>query len=219
MTPGKRFMDVAGAVAGLLVAAPVMLVIAIAIKAGDGGPVFFRQRRIGRHGVPFGIWKFRSMATGAEFAGPSVTAHGDPRVTPVGAWLRRIRLDELPQLLNILMGEMSFVGPRPEVPGFVAMYDEEQRRVLQFVPGLTDPASLAYRNEAELLAGSEEPAGDYAKWIMPVKVRMSLEYARRATVWSDLRMIAATAAALLGAGPPPAARIDRPFPGANRCGH
>jgi lipopolysaccharide/colanic/teichoic acid biosynthesis glycosyltransferase len=212
---GKRLVDVAGAGLGLIAAAPVMAAVAAAIRLSDGGPVFFRQTRVGRHGVPFRIWKFRTMVQGAEGDGPSLTMPGDRRVTRVGAWLRRIRFDELPQLFNILAGEMSFVGPRPEVPKYVALYDGEQRMVLELVPGLTDPASLSYRNESELLAGWPDPERAYAEQIMPVKIRLSLEYARRATVWSDLRLVATTLGAVFGAGPPPVAQLDRPFPGAH----
>ena len=214
MTRVKRFLDVAGALLGLAVASPLLATIALAIKLGDGGPVFFRQTRVGRCGTPFRIWKFRTMVEDGARSGPRLTAAGDGRVTRVGAWLRRIRFDELPQLLNILAGEMSFVGPRPEVPAFVARYDAEQRRVLEFVPGLTDPASLAYRDEAEMLAGQSDPERVYAEQIMPEKIEMSLRYAHRATVWSDIRIIMQTLGAVVGAGPPPAARLDRPFPGA-----
>ena len=214
MTRAKRALDVAGALLGLAVASPLMAAIALAIRLGDGGPVFFRQTRVGRNGVPFTIWKFRTMVRGGEQAGPQVTASGDARVTTVGAWLRRLRFDEVPQLLNILAGDMSFVGPRPEVPAFAAKYDADQRRVLELVPGLTDPATLAYRNEAEMLAGWPDPERIYAEQIMPDKIHMSLRYARRATVWSDLRIIMQTLGAIVGAGPPPAARPARPFPGA-----
>lgn len=176
----------------LAVAAPIMVVVALLVRAHDGGPAFFRQVRIGRHGVPFRIWKFRTMVAGQERAGPGVTAGGDPRITPLGARLRRYKLDELPQLLNILVGEMSFVGPRPEVPRFVAAYSPAERQLLEHTPGLTDPASLAYRCEADLLAAAPDPERLYVERVMPEKARLSLEYAQRATFWSDFQVIADT---------------------------
>lgn len=210
----KRLLDLVGSAAGLVLSAPLFALAAARIKAGDGGPIFFRQTRVGRHGVPFRMWKFRTMVDGAERLGSQLTAAEDARITRAGEWLRRTRLDELPQLLNVFAGEMSFVGPRPEVPRFVALYDAEQRRVLEMTPGITDPASLAFRGEASLLAGAADPERLYAERIMPRKIRMSLDYGRRATVRSDLQVIRATLATLLGAGAPVPPPLDRPFPGA-----
>jgi len=215
MRAGKRALDLAlGGIATVL-AAPLFLVVAVLVKAGDGGPVFFRQTRVGRNGVPFRIWKFRTMVQGAEARGSQLTVAMDPRITWAGQWLRRSRFDELPQLFNVLAGEMTLVGPRPEVPRFVALYDADQRRVLELTPGVTDPASLAYRNEASLLAGAPDPERLYAERIMPQKVRMSLEYADRATLWSDLQLIAGTLGTLFGAGSASPPHLDRPFPGAH----
>ena len=211
MTPAKRAFDVAASAAGLLLMAPLFAVVALLVRGYDGGPVFFRQQRVGRRGVPFRIWKFRTMAAGAEHAGPQVTAADDVRVTSVGGWLRRFKLDELPQLINVLAGQMSIVGPRPEVPRFVAMYSPDQRALLDYVPGLTDPASIAYRGEGELLAGLPDPDRVYAERIMPDKARLSLEYARRATMATDLRLIAVT---LLAVGRVPVS-LHPPHPGAN----
>lgn len=219
MSSSKRALDAVGAAAALLAAAPLMAVIALLLRVSDGGPVFFRQVRVGRQGAPFRIWKFRTMMPGAEHAGPEVTAADDRRITPLGARLRRLKLDELPQLFNILAGDMSFVGPRPEVPRFVAAYTTAERELLDYTPGLTDPASLAYRREAELLAAADDPERLYLERIMRDKARLSLEYARQATLRSDLRMIAGTlrAIALRRPADDPAARpptLDRLSPGA-----
>lgn len=190
----KRGMDLLGAAVGLVAVSPLLAAIALAIRLDDGGPVFFRQTRVGRRGRPFRIWKFRTMTTGVT--GTSITVGNDWRITRVGGWLRRGRLDELPQLLNVLTGEMSFVGPRPEVPEFVRGYDAEQRHVLDYRPGITDPASLRFRDEAALLAGREEPLAFYAEQVLPEKLRLSLAYARRATPLTDLGVILATVGAL-----------------------
>ncbi len=219
MRPAKRGLDLVGAAAALLLAAPVMAAIALLLRLSDGGPVFFRQVRVGRHGVPFRIWKFRTMTAGAERAGPEVTAVNDRRITPLGARLRRLKLDELPQLFNILAGEMSFVGPRPEVPRFVAAYTPAEQELLAYTPGLTDPASLAYRREAELLAAAPDPERLYLDRIMHDKARLSLEYARRATLGSDIRMIAGTVRAIVlrqaaADLAPPSPTLDRFSPGA-----
>ena len=193
----KRAVDLVGAAVALAVTAPIMAAIALLVRAQDGGPAFFRQVRVGRGGIPFRIWKFRTMIPGDGRAGLDVTAAGDHRITPLGARLRRLKLDELPQLVNILAGDMSFVGPRPEVPRFVAAYTAAELQLLEYTPGLTDPASLVYRCEAELLGAAADPERLYVDRIMPDKARLSLEYARRATLWSDLRIIAGTLRAMV----------------------
>jgi lipopolysaccharide/colanic/teichoic acid biosynthesis glycosyltransferase len=193
----KRAFDIVAASAGLVILAPLLGVLAALVRAHDGGPVWFRQVRVGRGGVPFSIWKFRTMIPDSEGAGPAVTAGGDPRITPIGARLRRWKLDELPQLLNVLAGEMSLVGPRPEVPRFVAAYSAAERPLLDHLPGLTDPAALAYRAEEALLAAAADPERVYIERIMPDKARISLEYAARATVRSDIGVLAGTVASLL----------------------
>jgi lipopolysaccharide/colanic/teichoic acid biosynthesis glycosyltransferase len=147
---------------------------------------------VGRRGKPFRIWKFRTMVVDAAVLGPPLTVGEDPRITPIGRWLRKLKLDELPQLFNVLVGEMSLVGPRPEVPKYVALYSPEQRRVLDCRPGITDPASLAYFNENELLAGAAEPQAVYIAQIMPAKLQINAEYAARATLASDLMIILRT---------------------------
>jgi lipopolysaccharide/colanic/teichoic acid biosynthesis glycosyltransferase len=201
----KRTFDLCAAVVGLLVLLPLFAAIALVVKAYDGGPVFFRQERVGRRGRPFRIWKFRTMVPDAERLGGLLTVGGDRRVTPVGQWLRRHKLDELPQLLNVLAGEMSLVGPRPEVPKYVALYTPEQRRVLELTPGITDPGSLAYVNESELLANSAEPERTYVLHVMPDKLRRNLEYAAIASVRTDVGVILSTIRNLLRA-PTPEAR-------------
>jgi len=187
-----RLFDLLGATFGLLLLAPMLLLIAVAIRLADGAPVFYRQVRVGRNGRPFRIWKFRTMVVDADRAGKPLTVGGDPRVTRTGAWLRRWKLDELPQLLNVVAGDMGFVGPRPEVPRYVALYTESQRRVLDLRPGITDLASIAYRNESDLLEGREDPEGYYIGTILPDKIRINLDYATRAGLWRNIKVILAT---------------------------
>ena len=196
MSGGKRLFDILASAAGLLVLSPVFLAVAAAIKLQSPGPVFFRQERVGRGGAPFRIWKFRTMVTDAEQQGGALTVGEDPRITPLGRVLRRYKLDELTQLLNVLRGEMSMVGPRPEVAKYVAAYSAEERRVLDLVPGVTDPASLEYRNEAAVLAARADPERAYVQEIAPHKIRLNLEYAGRATRRSDLGIILKTIAHL-----------------------
>ncbi|HEX5439226.1 MAG TPA: polysaccharide biosynthesis protein [Gemmatimonadaceae bacterium] len=192
MTTIKRVIDVGAAGVGMAMLAPVFVVIGIAIKLHDRGPVFFRQQRVGRHGRPFRMWKFRTMSADAEQRGPLLTVGEDTRVTTLGRWLRAYKLDELPQLINVLAGEMSLVGPRPEVQRYVERYTAEHRRVLRLVPGITDPASIRYRRESDLLAHSHDPEATYVREIMPEKIRINLEYAARATRWSDVRVVLET---------------------------
>jgi lipopolysaccharide/colanic/teichoic acid biosynthesis glycosyltransferase len=188
----KRLFDIVASAIGLLVLWPVFLVIAVLITLEDGGPVFYRQERIGYKGRPFKIWKFRTMVVNADKLGKPLTVGRDPRITRVGYWLRKFKLDELPQLLNVLLGEMSLVGPRPEVPQYVALYTPEQRKVLDLVPGITDPASIKFANEAELLAEASNPEKFYIEHIMPTKIRLNMEYASHATLWSDILVILKT---------------------------
>lgn len=192
MTVGKRALDLCGAVLGLVVLWPVGLLIALAIVLDDQGPVFFRQERVGRGGRTFRMWKFRTMIVDAERVGGQLTVGGDARVTRVGRWLRRLKLDELPQLFNVVRGDMSLVGPRPEVPRYVAQYTPEQRAVLALVPGITDPASIRYYDESAELARAADPERAYVEEIMPAKIRLNLEYAAQATPWTDLCVVLAT---------------------------
>ena len=192
MKTSKRLFDLFWASLGLALIWPVLVLIAIMVKCGDGGPVFFRQERVGRDGKLFRVWKFRTMITEAEKRGKQLTVGSDPRITRVGHLLRRLKLDELPQLFNVLVGQMSFVGPRPEVPGYVELYTPEQKRILELVPGVTDPASIKYLDENDLLTEAADPERYYVEHIMPDKIRTSLEYGDRATVWSDFMIMVKT---------------------------
>jgi lipopolysaccharide/colanic/teichoic acid biosynthesis glycosyltransferase len=185
----KRLYDFVFAALGLVVLSPVFLLLALAVKLCDGGPVFYRQQRAGRHGKPFWIWKFRSMVTGADKMGPSITAGGDRRITPIGRLLRKTKLDELPQLWNVVRGEMSLVGPRPEVPRYVELYTPAQREILKLAPGITDLATLEFRNEEELLRGAADQERFYVEYCLPKKIELNLLYARKANPWQDTLII------------------------------
>lgn len=187
-----RIFDLFVAFIGLLLLLPLLLLVAIIIKLEDGGPVFFRQVRVGKGGRPFKIWKFRTMVVNAESLGRSITVGDDQRITRSGVWLRKWKLDELPQLINVVVGEMGFVGPRPEVPRYVALYTEEQRKVLELRPGITDLASIAYRNESEILQNQPDPEAYYVHQIMLDKIKINLEYAAGANVWRNIRVIFTT---------------------------
>ncbi len=192
----KRAFDLAGAALALLLLSPLMLLVALWIKLDSAGPVFYRQERVGRFGVPFRIHKFRSMREGA--GGLPITVGEDPRITRAGRFLRRTRLDELPQFIYVLQGTMSLVGPRPEVPRYIALYPAHLRdRALAVRPGLTDPASLAYIDEAALLAAAADPEREYVERILPAKVQAAVDYAERASLFNDLAVLARTALALL----------------------
>lgn len=190
-----RLIDLTAATLGLLLLSPLLLLLALLVKLTSPGPVFYRATRIGRGGQPFRLYKFRTMQAGADKAGPAITAGGDPRVTPLGRLLRRTKLDELPQLINVLRGQMSLVGPRPEDPRYVALYTPDQRRVLEVRPGITSAASLAYRHEEQLLAGQNWETV-YRHQVMPAKLALDLAYLARRTVWSDLLLIIRTVLAL-----------------------
>jgi len=200
MTHGKRAFDALAAGVGLLLLSPLLVLIAAVVKLADGGPIFFRQQRVGRGGQPFLMWKFRTMVPGAERLGHQITVGNDPRVTPVGRVLRALKLDELPQLINVLAGDMSLVGPRPEVSRYTALYSPQERPVLDLVPGITDPASIRYRDEGALLAAAADPERIYVDEIMPDKIRLNLEYAARATVWSDFLVVVRTVARVAAPG-------------------
>ena len=188
-------MDVVVAALALTLAAPLLAGITLAQRF-EHGSVLFRQQRIGRRGRAFTLIKFRSMRAGA--AGAKLTVGRDPRITRFGHWLRRAKLDELPQLVNVLRGDMSLVGPRPEVAEYVDLQDAVQRAVLEHRPGLTDPASLVFWNEATLLADAADPDACYRAEVLPVKLRLSLAYAEDATLRSDCLLLAWTACAALG---------------------
>lgn len=191
----KRLLDFVVAATGLLLLAPLMAVIALAIRMGSPGPVLYRQTRVGLAGKPFKILKFRSMshagASGAVFR--EITVGADPRITRAGAFLRRTKLDELPQLLNVLLGEMSLVGPRPEVPRYVERYPPDARReVLSVRPGITDEASIEFRNESELLARSSDPELTYVEEILPRKLEHHRQYIRSRSLAGDVGIILRT---------------------------
>ncbi len=189
----KRAFDLLCAGVGLLLLSPLLLGIALWIKLDSPGPVFFRQQRVGRFGVPFRIHKFRSMVDAAPQGGPQITVGADPRITRAGRFLRRTKLDELPQLIDVVMGTMSLVGPRPEVPRYVAMYPAALRdKVLSVRPGITDPASIEYRDESTLLAQADDPERVYIEQVMPAKLRYAAEYIDHMSVLNDVRLIFAT---------------------------
>lgn len=186
----KRLFDAICAALGLLALAPLLLLTALWIRLDSPGPVLFRQTRVGRHGQPFTIHKFRTMRIAP---GAALTVGADPRITRAGRWLRATKLDELPQLWDVLRGAMSLVGPRPELPRYVALYPAELReRVLAVRPGITDPASLAFSHEAELLAAAADPEREYVEVVLPAKLKLSADYAARASLATDLRLILAT---------------------------
>jgi FlaA1/EpsC-like NDP-sugar epimerase/lipopolysaccharide/colanic/teichoic acid biosynthesis glycosyltransferase len=188
----KRTFDIIASAAGLIVLSPVFLLAALLVKLGGRGPVFFRQERVGRGFRPFTIYKFRTMVVGAEGMGPGITAAADPRVTAVGNLLRRSKIDELPQLFNVLRGDMSIVGPRPELPQYVNQFRGEYAEILSVRPGITDPASITYRDESPILSESSEPEELYLRVILPEKLRLGKEYVLRSSFAYDLKLIATT---------------------------
>lgn len=189
----KRLLDLVLSALGLLLLGPLLFAIAVWIKLDSAGPVFFRQERVGRFGVPFRIHKFRTMVDGAEARGAQLTVGRDARITRVGARLRRAKLDELPQLIDVLAGTMSLVGPRPEVARYVALWPDGLRaKVLSVRPGITDSASIAYRDEGGLLATAADPERAYAEVVLPAKLKLAAEDVDRASLGHDLHLIART---------------------------
>ncbi|UXH77645.1 sugar transferase [Roseateles amylovorans] len=193
----KRLFDLLCAGIGLLLLSPLLLLVAAWIKLDSPGPVMFRQERVGRGGRPFFIHKFRTMRVDAPSLGPQITVGADARITRSGRLLRASKIDELPQLWDVVRGAMSLVGPRPEVPRYVALYPAELREIVLSVrPGITDPASLSFRNESELLAQAEDPEREYVEVVMPMKLRLAADYVRNASLGGDIRLILATLGAL-----------------------
>jgi len=188
----KRIFDFCFALIGITILLPIFIAIAIWIKLDSPGSILFRQTRIGQFGREFTIYKFRTMVDNAEALGKQITATNDQRITRSGKLLRKYKLDELPQLFNVLKGEMSFVGPRPEVPQYVALYTGEQRQVLKVRPGITDLASIHFRNEGELLANVQNPEETYIQKIMPYKLELNKNYIHRASLGFDLLLILQT---------------------------
>lgn len=189
----KRLFDIVFSAIMLVLLSPILLVITMYVAMDSPGGPFFRQIRVGRHGRNFKLWKFRTMRPMSEASGQLTVGANDMRITGAGKILRKYKLDELPQLVNVLVGEMSMVGPRPEVPKYVAMYNAEQQAVLSIRPGITDEASLSYFEENELLAQSEHPEQTYIQEIMPAKLKLNLEYVRHQSFVGDLIIIARTA--------------------------
>ncbi|MBR9922132.1 MAG: sugar transferase [Bacteroidetes bacterium] len=194
----KCFFDQLVSVLVLVFLSPILGCIAILIKLDSKGPVIYRQTRVGRYGVPFQLLKFRSMYTDIDSRRQITVGDRDPRITKVGYYLRKFKLDELPQLWNILRGEMSVVGPRPEVPKYVELYTERQRNVLWVRPGLTDYASIRYFKEAELLAQSQDPEKTYIEEIMPAKLELNLKYIEEKSFLIDLKIILQTIGKIVG---------------------
>lgn len=194
---GKRALDVVCSALGIVLLSPLFALVAVLVKVTSAGPVLFRQRRVGRKGELFEILKFRSMRVNAENEGPPITCSGDKRVTVIGAWLRRTKLDELPQLWNVLVGDMSLVGPRPEVPKYVALYSKEHRILLSVRPGITDPATIEYRHEEEILGMHADPEEFYIRNVLDQKLSVSVEYLSRFSFRYDLWLVLQTIWAVL----------------------
>ena len=194
----KRLFDISASSLGIAVLSPLLGAIAILIKLSSSGPVFYRGVRVGRFGKSFRIFKFRTMVVDAEKIGGPSTADDDPRITRIGKFLRKYKLDELPQLINVLKGEMSFVGPRPEVRQEVSLYSEEEKALLRVRPGVTDYASIKFHNEGEILKGSAEPHEAYRVLIRPEKIKLGLEYVKNPSLWTDCKILLMTCRTLVG---------------------
>jgi len=188
----KRTFDFMTALVGFIILSPLFLLVALLIKLDSTGPVFFRQERIGKGFRPFRIYKFRTMVQNARHQGGLITFGADPRITKLGRVLRQTKIDELPQLINILCGEMSFVGPRPEVRPYVELFREDYAEILSILPGITDLASMQYRDEAKVLGRFAEPDSVYIKHILPAKIKLAKEYVRRSSFFFDMTLIVKT---------------------------
>jgi len=185
----KRLMDVSLSSGGLVALTPLLLAIAAAVKLDSAGPALYGHERVGRGWSRFRVWKFRTMVSDADVRGPAVTAGGDPRITRTGALLRRTKLDELPQLWNVLVGEMSLVGPRPEAPRYAKAFREAYDEILSILPGITDEAAIAYRDEEGLLAEAEDPERVYLQEILPKKIELYRRYVRERSLRRDLSIL------------------------------
>lgn len=205
---GKRFFDATVAALALVLVSPFLVAIAVLIKCDSPGPAFFRQERVGRGGSTFRIHKFRTMRTDAEASGAQLTVGDDPRITRLGRTLRRYKLDELPQLIDVVVGHMSLVGPRPEVPRYVALYPRDIRdRVLALRPGITDPAAIEFFDEAAILGKAVDPERTYVEDVLPRKLARYVEYADQASFWGDVVILINTVKRIVGS------RHDQPGPG------
>ena len=193
----KRIFDLVFSLAGLIILSPLFLLVTILIKRDSAGPVFFRQTRVGRGGEPFRIHKFRTMTTDSSAHSLRLTVGSDPRITRTGRWLRRYKLDELPQLIDVVRGKMSLVGPRPEVPEYVKCYSRDQKDIVLSVrPGITDNASIEYRDENDILAESDNPEQDYIEKILPIKLGYYLRYVSERSMTGDIAIILRTISAI-----------------------
>lgn len=192
----KRLFDIVLSLCGLIIISPLLIIISIIIKANDGGPLFYRGVRVGLYGKLFRIFKFRTMVMNAEKIGGSSTSDNDLRITKIGKFLRKYKLDELPQFINVLKGDMSIVGPRPEVEYYVNMFTEEEKAILSVKPGITDWASLWNSDEGALLAESEDPDKTYFEEIRPEKIRLQLKYVNNHNFWIDIKIIFLTIIAI-----------------------
>lgn len=194
----KRMFDFVLAAAGLLVSSPLMLLAALVVKIDSPGPVFFKQRRVGKDFRLFSIYKFRTMRRDTSTQGPQITVGSDPRITRAGRLLRKTKIDELPQLINVVLGDMSLVGPRPEVRRYVELFRKDYEEILKVRPGITDLASLKYRDEATLLATASNPEEEYRQVILPEKIELAKQYVRNSSLLFDVGLILRTLAALCG---------------------
>ncbi|ASW43547.1 sugar transferase [Clostridium isatidis] len=188
----KRIFDFVVSLIGIIIISPILIIVAICIKADSKGNILFLQKRIGKDGKPFNIYKFRTMVSNAEKLGAQITVGKDSRITRVGAFLRKYKIDELPQLFNVLKGDMSLVGPRPEVPKYVELYTEEEKKVLEVRPGITDLASIRYSDENDILGKVENPEEYYINVIMKDKLKLNLEYIEKSNIFFDIYLIIKT---------------------------
>ena len=193
----KRIFDILFSLTGLILLSPVFIVISILIKFDSKGPVLYKQTRVGRNNKDFKLLKFRTMNSGSDSKGLLTVGGRDPRITKTGYYLRKFKLDEFPQLINVLYGEMSFVGPRPEVRKYVDLYTEDQKKVLDVSPGITDVASIKYKNENDLLEKAEDPEKYYIEKIMPDKIKLNLEYINERSFFKDFKVILRTLSAVI----------------------
>lgn len=194
----KRLIDIVASVIGLIILAIVFVILAVLVKCSSRGPVFFRHERMGKDFRPFGVFKFRTMVVDAPKLGGPITFGDDPRVTRFGRLLRNTKLDELPQLMNVLRGEMSLVGPRPEVAKYVALFPADYQVILQVRPGITDLASIEYRDEAAILGSATDPEEEYVRRVLPEKIRLAKDYVRRQSLRLDMAIILGTVMHLVG---------------------
>lgn len=193
----KRFVDIVVSFLGLLVLLPFLLVLAILVKIGSKGPIIYKQQRVGLDNLDFHIYKFRTMYVNSDKKGLITIGDRDPRVTPIGFYLRKLKMDELPQLFNVLLGDMSLVGPRPEVRKYVDHYSKDDLEVLKVRPGITDYASIEFRNENEMLKGAQNPDQKYVEEILPIKLELNKKYIREQNFFTDVKIILATFLSIL----------------------